>query len=120
MAFADLTPQQQEDIKEFFRDLRPAIGDVVRALRIMESLVVIYNQNVAPVWATVVNGDLIDDANGLADSGTMTKADWTPIIAWANNLQAELYDAGGVSSVNWPDANTLDEYGTLAVGPTNI
>jgi hypothetical protein len=120
MAFSDLTPEQQEDIKEFFRDFRPAIADFVRACRTFESLVTIYNQNVLPVWSTVVNADVIDDDNGLADSGTMTKADWTPIIAWADSVQSDLYDAGGVSSVNWPDANTLDSYGVLAAGPTNI
>lgn len=120
MAFSDLTPQQQNDIKEFFRDFRPAVADIVRGLRALELLTVIYNQNVQPHWATINNADVIEDDNGLANSGTMTKSGWNPILTWASNVHTALYGVGGTSSINWASDATVDQYGTLAAGPNNI
>ena len=45
MAWTDLSPEEQEDVKEFFRDYRAAIGDLVRSLRQQELLTPIYIQN---------------------------------------------------------------------------
>lgn len=120
MAYTDLSAEQQQDLAEFFRDFRPAVADFVRACRTFRDLVTIYGQNVAPVWATVASDDIIPDGSGLANSGTMTKADWNEIIAWANNVQTDLYGAGGTSAVSWPDAETIDSYGILAAGPSNV
>lgn len=120
MAWADLTPAQKEDVKQFFRDFRPAIADIVRGLRALELLTTIYNQNVSPVWATIAAGDVIEDENGLANSGTMKKSDWGAILTWASNVHTALYGNGGASGVNWPSDATVDQYGVLSAGPNNI
>lgn len=120
MAWTDLTQAQQEDVKEFFRDYRAAIGDIVRSLRTQDLLTDIYDQNVSPVWATIASDDIIPDGNGLANSGTMTKSDWTAILTWSNNLLGAVYSTGGDSSYAWPDSDDVDQYGTLAAGPSNI
>lgn len=120
MAWADLTPAQQNDVKEFFRDFRPAIADVVRGLRALELLTTIYTQNVSPVWPTILAADVIPDENGLANSGTMTKTNWGPILTWASNVHTALYGNGGVSAINWPNDATVDQYGVLSAGPNNI
>lgn len=120
MAWTDLTPAQKEDVKQFFRDFRPAIADVVRGLRALELLTIVYNQNVGPVWTTILNTDVIEDENGLANSGTMKKSDWGAILTWASNVHTALYGTGGISAVVWPSDATVDQYGTLAAGPNNI
>ena len=120
MAWEDLTQAQKQDVAEFFRDYRAAIGDIVRSLRTQDLLTDIYVQNVAPVWATIGNGDVIPDGNGLANSGTMTKADWNDILAWSSNLLGAVYDDGGADSYAWPDSDEVDQFGALAAGPTNI
>ncbi len=120
MAYADLTQQQQQDVNEFFRDYRAALGDLVRSLRSQDLLNVIYNQNVAPVWSQILNSDVIPDGNGLANSGTMTKGDWNVIMAWSSALLDAVYDVGGVDGYTWPDSDTVDQYGVLAAGPGNI
>ena len=120
MAWSDLSQQEQQDVAEFFRDYRAAIGDIVRSLRSQDLLTVIYAQNVAPVWATISNGDVIPDGNGLANSGTMTKADWNSILAWSNSMLGAVYDDGGADGYVWPDSDQVDQFGALAAGPSNI
>ena len=105
---------------EFFRDYRAAIGDVVRSLRMQDLLTVTFQQNVQPVWSQILNGDEILDGNGLANSGTMTKADWQTIINWSSALLGAVYDAGGADGYVWPDSDQVDQFGALAAGPGNI
>lgn len=120
MAYADLTQEQKNDVNEFFRDYRAAIGDIVRSIRMQDLLTDIYDQNVDPVWATIDTGDVIPDGNGLANSGTMTKADWNTILQWSTGLLAAVYAAGGDSAYAWPDSDSVDQMGALAAGPSNI
>lgn len=120
MAWSDLTQAQQQDVAEFFRDYRAAIGDVVRSLRLQDLLTATHAQNVAPVWATIASGDVIPDGNGLANSGTMTKGDWQTILAWSASLLDAVYDTGGADAYVWPDSDAVDQFGALAAGPSNI
>ena len=120
MAWDDLTPAEKQDVAEFFRDYRGAIGDIVRSLRSQDLLTDIYDQNVSPVWGTISPGDVIPDGNGLANSGTMTKADWQSILGWSANLLQAVYGAGGVDNYVWPDSDEIDQFGALAAGPRNI
>ena len=120
MAWTDLTPAEQQTVAAFFRDYRAAIGDVVRSLRTQHLLALTYAQNVQPLWSQIANGDEIPDGNGLANAGVMTKADWAAILTWSNALLSAIYGAGGSSATVWDDSDTVDQYGTLAAGPTNI
>ena len=120
MAWSDLSQQEQRDVAEFFRDYRAAIGDIVRSLRSQDLLTVIYDQNVSPFWATIASDDVIPDGNGLANSGTMTKADWNAILQWSTNLLGAVYDDGGADAYVWLDSDSVDQFGALAAGPSNI
>lgn len=122
MAFSDLTPAQQEQVKAFLRDYRAAMADTVRGLRKQELLKQNFDLSINELWAQINNGDLIPDGTGLSGADTtMTKADFTPKLAWSNNLLAAVFDAaGGVSGVTWANRETVTGYGVQLAGPNNV
>lgn len=122
MAWSDLTPTQQQQVKEFVRDYRAAVADTVRGLRRQQLLSMAYANTISPLWAIVGNTDVIPDDSALAgaDHG-MTKAAFTPKFTWTTNLLAGVYsDAGGAVATVWPDKETVESYGVQLAGPLNV
>lgn len=122
MAWSDLTPTQQEQVKEFVRDYRAAVADTVRGLRRQQLLSMAYTNTISALWAQIGNTDVIPDDSGLtgADHG-MTKSAFTPKFTWTANLLAGVYsDNGGAVATVWPDKETVDSYGVQLAGPANV
>lgn len=122
MAWSDLTATEQQQVKEFVRDYRAAVADVVRGLRRQQLLAMAYTSSVADLWAQINNGEVILDDSGLAGADlTMTKADFTAKFAWTSNLLNGVYsDNGGAVATVWPDRETVDGYGVQLAGPENV
>lgn len=122
MPWGDLTPTQQQQVKEFVRDYRAAVADVVRGLRRQQLLAMAYTSHIADLWGQIGNGEVIPDDSGLAGADlTMTKSDFTPKFAWTQNLLTGVYsDNGGAVSTVWPDRETVDAYGVQLAGPGNV
>lgn len=122
MAYADLTPTEKQELSEFLREYRAAMGAVVRGLRMQYLLNTSWQSSIAAIWAKCGNTDLIPDDSGLAGADhTMTKADFTAKLTFTANLLAGVYsDAGGAVATVWPDRETVDSYGVQLAGPTNV
>lgn len=122
MAWTDLTPTQQEQVKQFTRDYRAAMADTVRGLRKQALLAMAYTNTISALWAQINNGDIIPDGTGLAGADTgMTKAGFTPKFTWTTNVLNGVYsDNGGAVATVWPDKETVDAYGVQLAGPTNV
>jgi len=122
MAFTDLTHTEQTQVKEFTRNYRAAVADVVRGLRTQELLAMAYASSVSALWAQIGNAEVIPDDSGLAGADlTMTKADFTPKLPWTQNLLAGVFsDGGGAVATVWPDRETVEGYGVQLAGPSNI
>lgn len=121
MAYADLTQAEKQELAEFMRNYRSAIGDTVRGLRSQYLLNTSWTNSINAIWAKCVNGDLMPDDSGLAGADhTMTKADFTAILTWTSNLLAAIYGAGGAKSTVWPTKEVVDGYGVQMAGPENV
>lgn len=122
MAYADLTAAEKQELGEFLRDYRAAVGDTVRGLRRQLLLKMAYDSSVTAIWAKVLNTDLVPDDSGLAGADhTMLKSDFTAKMLWTNNLLSGVYsDNGGAVATVWPDKETVDGYGVQLAGPENI
>lgn len=121
MAYADLTAAEKQELAEFMRNYRAAIGDTVHGLRLQFLLNTSWNNSISAIWAKCVNTDLIPDDSGLAGADhTMTKADITTILTWSSNLLAAIYGAGGSKSTAWPTKEVVDGYGVQMAGPNNV
>ena len=122
MAFNELTPTEQQQVKEFLRQYRAAVADTVRGLRQQELLKMSYDASISSLWAQIDSGDLIEDGSGLAGADlTMTKADFTPKFTWTSNLLAGVYsDNGGAVATVWVSKETVDSYGVQLAGLTNL
>ena len=122
MAWTDLTPTEQEEVKTFLRNYRAALGDTVRGLRMQSLLARAYTDSVAELWAQIDNGETIEDGSGLAGADlSMTKAEFQPMFVWTNALLNAVYDIqGGAVATVWEDRETVDGYGVKLAGPTNI
>jgi len=122
MAYADLTTAEKTQLAEFLRDYRAAMADVVRGLRRQELLTMAFNTAIAPIWAKVVNGDVIPDDSGLAGAHHgLTKAMYTPMLTFSTNLLAGIFsDSGGAVATVWPDRETVEGYAVQLAGPGNV
>lgn len=122
MAWSDLTPTQQQQVKEFVRDYRAAVADTVRGLRRQQLLSMAYTNTISTLWAQIGNTDVIPDDSGLAGADhSMTKAAFTPKFTWtANPLSGVYSDNGGAVATVWPDKETVDSYGVQLAGPLNV
>ena len=122
MAYADLTQAEKQELSEFLRDYRAAVGDTIRGLRRQSLLKYSWDNSISAIWAKIANGDNIPDDSGLAGADhTMIKTDFNPILTWTSNLLAGVYsDAGGAVATAWPDQETVDGYGVRMAGPSNI
>ena len=122
MAYVDLTPTEKQELDEFMRNYRAAIGDTVRGLRMQSLLQTSWTNSIAAIWAKCVNADLIPDSSGLAGADhSMTKAELQTILTWSSNLLAALYSVnGGASAVAWPARAVVDGYGVQLAGPDNV
>lgn len=122
MAWSDLTPTQQLQVKEFVRDYRAAVADTVRGLRRQQLLLAAYANTISPLWSQIGNTDVIPDDSGLSGADhSLTKAALTPKFIWTTNLIAGIYsDNGGAVATVWPDKETVDAYGVQLAGPANV
>ena len=122
MAWSDLTPPQQQEVKEFIRTYRAAMADTVRGLRMQELLAMSYNTSISPLWAQIGAGEIIPDESGLAGADlSMTKADFTPALGWTQNLLAGVFsDNGGAVATVWPAREVVEGYGVQLAGPGNV
>jgi hypothetical protein len=122
MAWTDLSATEQQQVREFLRDYRAAVGDTVRGLRKQQLLAMAYTNTISPLWAKIGNDEVILDSSGLAGADlTMTKSDFTPKMIWTSNLLAGVYsDNGGAVATVWPDRETVDAYAVMLAGPTNL
>lgn len=122
MAFVDLTENEKTQVREFIRNYRAAVGSTVRGLRQQQLLLQSFVTSVAPLWAQIDAGELIDDGSGLAGADlSMTKAEFDPVFTWTVNLLAALYSVtGGAKATVWPTREVVDGYGVQLAGPTNI
>lgn len=122
MAYADLTAAEKQELSEWLRDYRAAVGDTVRGLRRQALLKMAYDNSISAIWAKVGNADLVPDDSGLAGADhTMVKTDFTAKFTWTSNLLNGVYsDNGGAVATAWPDKETIDGYGVQLAGPENI
>ena len=122
MAWNDLSPNEQAQVKDFLRNYRAAVADVVRGLRTQELLAMAYTSHVSALWAQIGNDEVIPDDSGLAGADlTMTKADFTPKFTWTQNQLAGVFsDGGGAVATVWPDRETVESYGVQLAGPGNV
>ena len=122
MAYTDLTALEKQELDEFMRNYRAAIGDTVRGLRMQSLLNTSWSNSIAAIWAKCVNGDVIPDGAGLAGADhSMTKAELQVVLTWSANLLAALYSvSGGSVNTNWPARAVVDGYGVQMAGATNI
>jgi hypothetical protein len=122
MAYTDLTALERQELDEFMRNYRAAIGDTVRGLRMQSLLNTSWTNSIAAIWAKCVNGDVIPDGAGLAGADhSMTKAEIQVILTWSANLLAALYAVnGGAVATVWPTRAAVDGYGVTMAGATNI
>jgi len=122
MAYADLTPLEKQELDEFMRNYRAAIGQTVSGLRMQSLLQTSWTNSIASIWSKCVNADVIPDSSGLAGADhSMTKAELQVVLTWSSNLLAALYSvAGGASAVAWPTRAIVDGYGVQLSGPDNI
>lgn len=122
MAFSDLTPNEQTQVRDFVRNYRAAVGSTVRGLRQQQLLYQSFAASIAPLWAQIGAGEVVDDQSGLAGADlSMTAAEFTDAFTWTINLLAALYavDGGAVATV-WPTRETVDGYGVQLAGQSNI
>lgn len=122
MAFSDLTPNEQTQVREFVRNYRAAVGSTVRGLRQQQLLYQSFASSIAPLWAQIGAGEVVDDQSRLAGADlSMTAAEFTDVFGWTVNLLAALYSvAGGAVATVWVDRETVDGYGVQLAGPGNI
>ena len=121
MAWADLTAAEQQMVKDFTRNYRAAVGSTVRGLRQQSLLAKAYTDFISDLFAQIGNDEVIPDNSGLAGANLeMTKADFSPVFQWTNQVLNAIYDDGGAVATNWPDSGTVDGYGVELAGPTNI
>ena len=122
MAWTDLDPTEQEQVKQFIREYRAGVGDTVRGLRTQNLLALQFTNTIGDLWSQISNGDVIPDGTGLAGADiTMTKGDFNTLLQWTQDVLAGLYsDDGGAVATVWPDQETVDAYGVQAAGPGNI
>lgn len=122
MAWGDLTATEQTQVKDFIRNYRAAVADVVRGLRSQELLAMAYDASISALWGQIANGDVIPDDSGLAGADlTMTKSDFTAKFAWTQNLLAGVFsDNGGAVATVWPAREVVESYGVQLAGPGNI
>lgn len=122
MAWGDLNPQQQELVKDFVRTYRAAVAETTRGLRTQQLLSLEYTNTISAIWAQIANGDVIPDGSGLAGADlTMTKASFTPMFTWTNNLLAAVFsDNGGAVATVWPAKEVIEGYAVQLAGPTNV
>jgi hypothetical protein len=122
MAYADLTATEKQELSEFMRNYRAAIGDTVRGLHKQYLLNASWTNSISAIWAKCANGDTIPDDSGLAGADhSMTKADFAAVLTWSSNLLAALYALnGGAVATNWPARATVDGYGVQMAGPDNV
>ena len=122
MAWADLTPTEQEEVRTFLRNYRAAMADTVRGLRIQSLLAQSYADSIASLWEEIGSNETIEDGSGLAGADlSMTKAEFQPMFIWTTNLLAAVYAiAGGQNATAWVTRATVDAYGVRLAGPTNI
>ncbi len=79
MAFGDLTSEQQGIVAEYTRQQRATVGEFARMLNHMAALDAMYDGQVVAAWASLLTGDVIVDASGLAGVSQLTKAEVTSI-----------------------------------------
>jgi len=122
MAYADLTALEKQELDEFMRDLRAAVGQTVSGLRTQSLLNTSWNTSISAIWAKCVNADVIPDGSGLAGADhSMTKSELQVILTWVSNLLAGVYSvSGGAVSTVWANRNTVDSYGVQMAGASNI
>lgn len=122
MAWADLTPEQQNLAKDFVRTYRAAVAETVRGLRTQQLLSMEYTNTIAAIWAQIGNGEVIPDGSGLAGADlTMTKSNFTPMFTWTSNLLAGVFsDNGGAVATVWPAKEVVEGYAVQLAGPTNV
>ena len=121
MAWADLTPAQQQMVTEFTRNYRAGAASTIKGLRQQALLGQAYAEYIAPLLAQIGNDEIIPDQTGLAGANLeMTKADFTEVFLWTNNLLNAVYDDGGQAATDWPDRDQVDAWGVELAGPTNI
>lgn len=122
MAWVDLTPEQQNLVKDFVRTYRAAFAETARGLRMQQLLSVEYTNTISAIWAQIANGDVIPDGSGLAGADlTMTKASFVPIFTWTSNLLAGVFsDNGGSVGTVWPAKEVVEGYAVQLAGPTNV
>ena len=122
MAYADLTPEEKQEVAEWLRNYRAAMADLVRGLNSQFALKMAYDTFLSTVWAKIGNTDLIPDDSGLAGADhTMTKADYSAKLTWTANILAGIYsDNGGAVATVWPDRETVLSYGVQLAGPSNL
>ncbi len=87
MAYADLTPEQQQIVAEYVRQVRATIGEFARLLNHFEALDYMYDGQITAGWAALLNTDIITDGSGLAGVSELTKAQVTTL---ANGMDAVL------------------------------
>lgn len=74
MNFDDLTPEQQAIIREFVTQFRAGMGDLARALRLVNGLGIAF-QTYATLFASLDPDTVLPSNSGLAGIGPVTVSD---------------------------------------------
>lgn len=87
MAFANLSVEEQGVVAEYTRQMRAVVGEFARLLNHMSALDNMYDGQVTAAWASLADGDVIQDGSGLAGVSALTKGE---VAGIANAMQAIL------------------------------
>lgn len=77
MAYADLTPEQQQAIQAVMQIVRPSIGDIQRTVHVWEQVLSAYDTSLNDFRVALnllVSNDTIPNVSGLAGASAVTKA----------------------------------------------
>jgi hypothetical protein len=92
MAYADLTAGQKAAIDNYSNNLRAALGEAARLIRVAEILKAQYSEVYAPAVSSLTSGDEIPNNGGLA--GASSSATKATIANWQSYLDTVVTDIG--------------------------
>lgn len=86
MAWDDLSPEQQDIVATYVRQIRATAGQLARLLNVMSASNSMYTGQVQDAWALLLAEDVILDGSGLAGVSQLSKAEVTTIANAVQNI----------------------------------
>lgn len=121
MAWADLSAEDQEQVKAFCRDYRAAFAQTVNGLYQQVLLKQAYDTYIGALWTQIGANEIIPDGTGLAGADTtMTRAQFDTKLLWSTEIVKTLPIVAAASVYVWPSRDTVIAHAVQLVGPSNV